>query len=259
MSLAANFSQKGHTVDELIPLTEFDKRYFPEISEDEKINFIVYSNEFERIFMKFEQVQSFLLIPQKAPPAVQGQMRLLNLAFELAQNPELIPKASKINSSSFNNLFPWFTKLHKNLMYDFSRKGEELLNEVDYPKTEELGTFRQENKKLGSRLMPVPSSIKDLLSQSFKEYSLVYDKYREDLYSPRAIEHSDWLLIEKAAHKTALSICCIKPFQDGSNRVARVVENLLRLNTGLKFRIFTDKNLFLNEIWELQDSQYNSV
>lgn len=246
-------------MDELIPLTDFDKRCFPEISEDEKINFILHSNEFERINMKFEQIQSFLLIPQKAPPAVQGQMRSLNWIFDLAQNPDLIPKPNLITPANFDNLFPWLTKLHKNLLYDFSRKGEELLNQIDYPSPEELGTYRQDDKKLGNRLMPKPSDIKTLLAQSFKTYSSVYDKYRDDLSNPRALEHSDWLTIEKAAHKACLDICCIKPFNDGSNRIARIIENLLRLNTGLKFKIFTDKNLFLNEIWELQDSQYKSM
>lgn len=246
-------------MDELIPLTDFDKRFYPEVTENEKINFIVHSNLFERIHLKFEQVQSFLLIPQKAPPAVQGQMRALNWIFDLAQNPDLIPKPKTISPTSFDSLFPWFAKLHKNLMYDFSRKGEELLNQIDYPKPEELGTYRQEDKKMGHRIMPNPSNIKTLLSQTFKTYSSVYNKYKDDLANPRALEHSDWIALEKAAHHTALSICCIKPFNDGSNRIARITENLLRLNTGLKFKIYTDKNLFLNEIWELQDQNYNSV
>jgi len=246
-------------VDELIPLTDFDKRFFPEISEEEKINFIMHSNEFERINMKFEQVQSQLLIPQKAQPAVQGQMRCINWIFDLATDPDLMPKSNLINAASFDKLFPWFKKLHKNLLYDFSRKGQELLNTIDYPNEDELAIYRQEDKKLAHRLMPDPSNIKKLLANTFQSYCKTYDKYRENLSNPRSMENSDWLALEKAAHQTCLHICCIKPFNDGSNRIARITENLLRLNTGLKFKIFTDKNTFLNEVIELQDSYYKSV
>lgn len=243
-------------MDELIPITDFDKRYFPDVSEDEKINYIMHSNDFERISMKFEQVQSYLLIPQKSPPAVQGQMRCVNLILSLATNPDLIPKPSQISTTSFNKLFPWFVNLHKNLLYDFAKKGEELYNVSDYPSIQELSQLRQYEKVLGNRTMPHPDSIKQLLVQAFKDYATIYHEYHTNLSNPRMLETSDWQKLEKAAHTLALDIACIKPFNDGSNRIARLVENLVRLNTGLKFKIFDDKQKFLNEVWEHQDSKY---
>lgn len=243
-------------MEELIPITDFDKRYFPEISEEEKINFIMHSNDFERISMKYEQIQANLLIPQKAPPAVQGQMRCLNWITDLASNPDLIPKPASITPSSFDALFPWFPKLHKNLLHDFARKGEELLNQIDYPSTQELGIYRTDEKALAQRQMPPPYAIKKCLSDSFKNYATIYNLYKDSLSNPRLIETSDWKLLEKEAHNLALHISCIKPFSDGSNRIARITENLLRLNVGLKFKIFTDKNAFLKEVLSLQDSYY---
>lgn len=246
-------------MDELIPITDFDKRYFPDISEDEKINFILHSNDFERITMKFEDIQSQLLIPQKAKPAVQGQMRCLNWIIDLATDPDLFPRPRDFTSNNFDRLFPWFAKLHKNLLYDFSRKGEELLNAIDYPHPSELGTYRNEDKSLGPRAMPRPDFIRPLLIKAFSRYCKTYEKYRDDFSNPRLIETQDWKILEVAAHRLGLDICCIKPFRDGSNRIGRLVENLARLNTGLKFKINTDKNSYLAEIWELQDSEYKHI
>ena len=243
-------------MDELIPLTDFDKRSFPDLTEQEKINFIMHSNDFERISMKFEDIEVQLLSPNKTKPAVSGQMRSIHKIIDLAKEPDIFPRAKDITPYNFDSLFPWFAKLHKELMYDFSKQGEKMLNEVDYPAMSELATYRQDDKKLGERLMPPPHKIKELLAQAFTDFCSTYDLYRDSFSNPRLIETHDWKTIEAAAHKLGLAICCIKPFNDGSNRIGRIVENLARLNTGLKFKIHTDKQAYLKEIWQLQDSEY---
>ena len=246
-------------MQELIPLTEFDKRRYPDVSEEDKINFILHSNDFERISMKFDEIQAQLLIPQKASPAVQGQMRSLNILFELASDPELVPEAKLISDRSFDKLFPWFKRFHKNLMHDFFKKGELLVNHYDYPSEDELGQYRTIEKILGHRKMPEPENITRLLAEAFQNFAKTYNKYKDAFSNPRVLELQDWQKLEKDIHKLALSICCIKPFKDGSNRVARLTENLLRLNIGLKFKIYSDKDKYLNDIQALQDSDYRAV
>jgi len=243
-------------MEELIPMTDFDQRYYPEISEDDKVNFIMHSNSFEKINHKYDQIQAHLLIPTRADAAVSGQMRCLHLIFNLAKNPELIPKPELITPASFDKLFPWVRQLHKNLLHDFSRKGQELLNQIDYPLPEELGNYRQEPKALGHRLMPPPDQIKPLLSSLFSNYSKTYHKYKEGIEAPILMEKEHWEDLERQIHLTSLSFACIKPFKEGSNRTARLIENLLRLNTGLKFTYHTDKDTYLRELTALQDSAY---
>jgi len=244
------------SMDELIPLTDFDKRLFPDISPEEKINFILHSNSFERIVMKYEDIESQLLFPTKVKPAVKGQQRALDWIIELASNPDLLPPASLITPANFDKKFNWFTYLHRNLLFDFAKEGEKLLNAIDYPSISELGFYRTDDKKVGDRLMPPPDQIKPLLAQAFKEFCAVHDKYKDNLSNPRMLELQDWKILERAARNLCLRICCIKPFNDGSNRIARLVENLVRLNTGLRFKIITDKNDFLKEVQELQDRDY---
>lgn len=243
-------------MDELIPMTDFDQRYYPEISEEEKVNFIMHSNSFERIVHKYDQIQAHLLFPSRADPAVSGQMRCLHLIFELAKNIDLIPKPEVINSKNFDKVFPWVKQLHKNLLHDFSRKGEELLNQIDYPQPEDLGNYRNEPKSLGHRIMPPPEEIKPLLVSLFSNYSKTYHKYKEGIEAPILMEDKDWLCLENQIHQTSLGFACIKPFKEGSNRTARLIENLLRLNTGLRFKINTDKDTYLKELTSLQDSDY---
>jgi hypothetical protein len=100
-------------MDDLIPLTDFDKRFFPEISQEEKINFILHSNSFERIVMKYEEIEAQLLIPTKIKPAVKGQQRALDWIIELASNPDLLPPANSITPINFDKKFNWFSYLIK--------------------------------------------------------------------------------------------------------------------------------------------------
>jgi hypothetical protein len=243
-------------MSDLIPMTDFDQRYYPEISEEDKVNFIMHSNSFERIVHKYDQIQAHLLFPSRADPAVSGQMRCIHLIFDLAKNPNLIPKPELITPASFDKLFPWIKQFHRNLLHDFSRKGQELLNQYDYPLPEDLGNYRNEPKSLGHRLMPPPEQIKPLLTQLFINYSKTYHKYKEGIESPILMEKQDWESLQNQIHLTSLSFACIKPFKDGSNRTARLIENLLRLNTGLKFIIHTNKDTYLRELTSLQDSAY---
>jgi fido (protein-threonine AMPylation protein) len=243
-------------MEELIPMTDFDQRYYPEISEEEKVNFILHSNSFERINLKIEQIQANLLIPSRADPAVAGQMRCLHLIFDLAKNPNLIPKPELINTSNFDKHFPWLKQLHKNLLHDFSRKGTELLNQIDYPTPEELGNYRTEHKSLGHRIMPPPEQIKILLTKIFTNYAHIYYQYKEQIETPILMEKTDWETLEQIIQHTSLSIACIKPFKEGSNRIARLIENLLRLNIGLKFIVHTNKDTYLQKLLSLQDNNY---
>lgn len=220
------------------------------------MNFILHSNDFERISMKKEEVQGHLLIPQRAHPAVSGQMRCFHLVLELAPNPDLIPHPDLIAPATFDKHFPWLKSLHKNLLFDFAKKGEELINLIDYPSKEELGKFREEEKALGSRHMPPPDQILYLLATSFKSLATHLNEIKDNLENPRLMERDDWQKLEEVIYKTSLDIACIKPFRDGSNRIARLVENLFRLNSGLKFKIHEDKDDYLRQVQSHQDRYY---
>lgn len=244
---------------ELIPLTDFDQRFFPEITENEKVKFILHTNAFERLTLTEDQIQSSIMIQQQADPLVSGQIRCISLIEILAKNQNLIPKPEQIQVNTLASQFRWLYDLHGNLLMNLALKGEKMMNEYDYPKRSELGQYRSEEKVLGHRTMPKPENIKQLLAEAFKEYATVYHKYHDALSNPRVMEKEDWQRLERAAYRLGLRICCIKPFRDGSNRVGRLTENLLRLNCGLKFRILEDKDAFLKDVWSLQDEEYKNT
>jgi len=243
-------------MEELIPLTDFDLRPFPTISEEEKVDFIINTNKHERINLTEDQVHSSIMIYQNALPAVSGQLRCINSITELAQNPNLIPKPDKITKTTLTKFFPWLFNLHGNLLLDFAQEGEKKLNDIDYPLKSDLGQYRKEERSLGHRKMPPPDQIKQLLVEAFQSYAYVYHQYHEKISTPRIMELSDWKKLEEAAYKLNLRLCCIKPFKEGSNRVARLTENLLRLNCGLKFKVIEDTDKLLRDIWYLQDAEY---
>lgn len=241
-----------------IPLTDFDLRHFPAVSEDEKTEFILFTNKFERINLTKEAIITDIVQPSKASPAVSGQYRAINLILQMATNPNLLPSHKNITKTTIDKHFPWLKLLHKNVMYDFFRRGEQLHNFIDYPNDKDIGVYRYETKILGSRKMPDPEYIKTLLAEAYLEYLTVYHKYQDSISNPRMLEAKDWKKLGDAAYQFNLHVCCIKPFKDGSNRVARLAENLLRLNVGLKFRTFDDTKDLLSDIWKLQDQKYKN-
>lgn len=245
-------------MDNLIPLSDFDKRNFPPISHQEKVDFIIFTNSFEKIKLTNDTVESSLISPQRADPFVSGAMRCIHMIESLAPDQNLIPNPSDINIISFDQLFPWFKRFHKNMLYDAAKKGEQLCNDFDYPLVSSLATFRDTDKFLGHRKMPDPQNITSLLVKSFKEYAQVHFSYKDKISNPRSLEHKDWKIMEQACYKLSLDVCCIKPFEDGSNRVARFCENLLRLNLGLKFVIHKNPDEYLKALTSHQDSYFKN-
>lgn len=243
-----------HNMDEFIPISDFEKRYFPDITDDEKKKFIIATNKFERISITEDQYHSSIMMPAQAPPAIAGQLRAINLITDLATNQNLIP-IKLVTSLTFDKSFSWFRRLHKNVLYNFALQGKLIKNNIDYPQENELGMYRNKEKYLGAMKMPPSDIILKLLADTFNDYIHVYKRYHDRLSNPRDMELSDWKKIEKAAHQVNLEICCIKPFNDASNRVGRLTENLLRLNTGLKFKTFDNVDL-LPVLTQLQKTKY---
>jgi hypothetical protein len=244
-------------MDDLIPLTDFDLRQFPQVSEDEKADFILYTNKFERINFTKEAIVSDLVQPHKAHPGTAGQYRALNLILQLATDPLLVPINKPVTHN--HSLINSFLGLNycKRTSYMISiGVVKNLITFLIIHISKILESIRIEEKVLGSRKMPEPSQIKILLCDAFNEYINVYKTYAEHLNNPRMMEFKDWKKLETACYKLNLRICCIKPFKDGSNRVGRLTENLLRLNVGLKFKTFDDSKDLLDDIWKLQDSGY---
>jgi hypothetical protein len=241
-------------MDYLQDNNNFDKRYFPDLTDEQKKLFIINTNRFERISVSEEEYHNSIIIPKQSSPPVAGQLRSLNLIVDLATNAHLLPN-QEIETHEFDDKFSWFKRLHKNVLYNFAQKNKTNNQTLEYPQENDLGTYRTEAKYLNGIKMPDPHNINKLLTFAFNDYLKVYNRYHPLLENPRNMEMSDWRKLEKATYQISLDVCCIKPFADGSNRVARLAENLLRLNVGLKFKTY-DKIEPLQDIVKHQKANY---
>jgi fido (protein-threonine AMPylation protein) len=106
--------------------------------------------------------------------------------------------------------------------------------------------------------MPDPDNIRPLLASLFRSLCEFHQEMKDKIENPSLLEREDIKELAAKAYDANLRICCIKPFNDGSNRVARLVENLLRLNWGLRFKVITaqEKDRYLRDIQSHQDLYY---
>ena len=220
-----------------IPITDFNRRWFPELTDENKKQFIINTHAFDRISISEDTYHSAIMTPSKADANVAGHLRAINLIVELAKNPQLLP-LKHITTNEFDNTFSWFKRLHKNILYNLAVIGKQIKDSQDYPSEQSLGVFRQRDKIFAQHKACDPNKITLLLTNTFNNYTKVYTRYHDTLAFPSGMEANDWRKLERAAQTVCLDICAIQPFDDASNRVARLTENLLRLNVGLKFKTY---------------------
>lgn len=220
-----------------IPITDFDRRWFPDPTDEDKKRFIINTHKFDKVIITEDQYHTAIMTPSRADPTIAGHLRAINLVVDLAKNPQLLPLKA-ITTNEFDATFSWFKRLHKNILYNLALKGKLINNNLDYPQQELLGTFRTKDKIFAQYKAPNPTKIINLLTNSLNDYTKVYTKYHDTLNFPANMDITDWRKLERAAHTVCLDICAIQPFEQASNQVARLTENLLRLNVGLKFKTY---------------------
>ena len=199
-------------------------------------------------------------------PFALGQLKCLGLIQHLAEDPNLIPE--QVNSVfDLDTKFSWIKRIHKNLMRDVAEHGITLVD-PSFIKPMDVGIYRQSEKILEAQTkdlrgifqipMPSPITVRELMLDWAKDLCKFNNEYRPIVERSRYDQDTAKALVDKA-YETNLRWCCIKPFEDGSNRAARIAENLLRLHWGLPLKIITedDKDKYLEDIREMQHEYSN--
>ena len=104
--------------------------------------------------------------------------------------------------------------------------------------------------------MPNPFNMPKLLHAWWADLVDFHNQMKKKIEMPHLLEDDDIRLLVEKAYDTNLKICCIKPFTDGSNRIARLTENLLRLNWGLPWKTIPSEDehklAYLDDIKKMQ-------
>lgn len=212
-------------------------RTFPHISDEDKVNFVHRTNEMSGIPLQKSEIADYFLVDKRANPAISGQVAALRLVLHFATRNDLIPNEST-TASNLDRQFPWFRKINLNVLGDYVDSGTLYLYNRAEQSLDDIQSYRNYDILTVVGIAPYPLRIRQLLADAFNRYRTVYDRYRNHFDNPRMFERDDYEDLEMAARTFNLDICAIKPFLDGSNRVGRLAENLLRLHVGLPFLTF---------------------
>lgn len=233
-------------------------RTYPNPAQESLIAFIYHTHRLERIPMSKKDIE---LAQSRSEPNhyVEGHMRAINRVLQLASNSELVP--NKIdNVFEFDEHFGWIKQLHEHIMKPIAEFGRMTLD-PDYIHHTNVGNYRQVPKVIITETefqitrvdMPDPLIIRKLLSEWADDLCQFHNKMRRTIEIGRYSGEEVDLLLDKA-YEANLRISCIKPFTDGSNRLGRLVENLLRLNWGLPWKIIAEdkKEILLDDLRNMQ-------
>ncbi len=230
-------------------------RTFPDPSNDLITSFAYHSTRLERIPISREDIEQ-TLSGFKINPFLEGQFKTLDLIRQLAANENLIPENQPANwQTSFEQL-SFLKRIHRNLMRSIAEFGALSEDRTILP-VKEVGEWREDRKWVANKEMPNPCVVPHHLHDWWTDLIDFHNRFRAKIEMPQLLEEEDIKTLVDKAYETNLKLCCIKPFTDGSNRVARITENLLRLNWGLPLKVIRHedeyKMSYLDDIKAMQN------
>jgi hypothetical protein len=231
-------------------------RRFPETSKDTLVAFAYHSTRIERVPLNKQNIDE-TLSGSNINAWLSGQLTCINLVTEYARNEEFIPRQT-LPHTTIPEL-EWMKRIHVNLMKPVAQRGE-MTDDTSLIKIQQVGRWREERHFIRGITegieMPSPFDVPKHLHAWWTDIVDFHNQFREKINSPHLFENNDISILVDKAYETNLKICCIKPFIDGSNRVARLVENLFRLNWGLPWKgISSDDKEKLDYVDDIKEMQ----
>ncbi len=232
-------------------------RKFPNPNLDLLKSFVVYTNMLERIPSNIQIIEKAIKDGKEiGDPYAVGQFSAVNnILKNFAHQDNLIPSSKTLFSEEKSHeSLQWIRDLHSTIMTPIMNNGLKTLQQ-DAPLRHQIGTYRTVKKTLGRKIMPNPTSIKKHMHNLLLSLSKFNEEIDIKIKNPFMLSKMDIQTISEVCYNTNIKICCIKPFYDGSNRTARLVENTLRLYWGLPWKIITtdEKDKYLSDIFKMQE------
>ncbi len=232
-------------------------RKFPNPNLDTLKSFVISTNAIERIPMNISIVNKAIKDgKENGDPYAVGHFSAINLILKKYANEDnLIPKSNTIITENHSHeRFQWLRDVHTEIMTPIMIQGEKLL-QPDAPLKHQIGSYRSLKKTLGRRSMPDPSLIKKHMHDLLLSLARFNEEIDIKIKNPFMLSKMDIKSIADTCYDAHLKICCIKPFHDGSNRVARLFENAIRLYWGLPWKVYDieNKDKYMADIFSMQE------
>lgn len=229
-------------------------RQFPAPNQDLLTSFAYHSTRIDRVPVSRADIDQ-TLSGKKINPHLEGQLKTCNLIPILASDPNLIPETRPASWQEALIQLSFLKRIHANLFRTVAEQGQMTLD-ASVIQPHQVGEWREERKWIAGKEMPNPLDIPHLLKDWWIDMIDLHNLYREKIDNPSLLDDNDLKALVTGAYEANLKLCCIRPFAQGSNRTARAVENVFRLNFGLPFKVISHEDEFkfpyIDDIKEMQ-------
>ncbi len=187
---------------------------------------------------------------QKGMPALEGlekvacigHFKAINFAIKLAGSIDFPAKDPAILTHEYasHNCLYWLRELHSTMMYPIAEFGLKNGTGQLYIQSSQCGTYRYSPKQLAFSPAPDPDLIPKLLHLWLKDVTEFDAEIKDKVDNPYGLtpaQSNKKLAITK---ECSLFFSCLQPFEDGNNRIAKLVENTLRLRWRMPWRTIHD-------------------
>jgi hypothetical protein len=210
-------------------------------TQQELLYFILQNNEADHIPLTMAEIQNTLSIRRNETqgtlnPYAQGHFDSFNFIFKSLINSDDFPcKDSSIlvNQYHSSSVLFWLRELHTLLMYPIATSSLSMDTNI---KTYQCGTYRVYPKNLAFTQAPMPEQIEPLLHCWLVDIASFHDSIKTKVDNPYGLTKEESDLVFAKSLEANYFFSCLQPFEDGNNRLARIIENALRVKWYLPWK-----------------------
>jgi hypothetical protein len=215
-------------------------------SEQELLTYVVQTHDADRIQVTLREIQHTLAIRRgqvqgATNPHAVGHLEAFNFIFKSLVNSQDFPckdvRLLKNRYDSDTSLW-WLRELHTIMMYPVASQavtmGMSLRENTIQPG--ECGVYRVRPRNLAFAKAPDPEQIQPLLHAWLTDIATFNDEIKDKISNPYGLDRTEAEQLYQKSFDANLFLSCLQPFEDGNNRIARLIENALRLKWNMPWK-----------------------
>jgi hypothetical protein len=198
--------------------------------ESTLIDFIMATHSCDKIQLSQDDMKNTLSGKGKISPYIQGHRKALKfICTELVGSSDFPAKSPQIliNHYHSDNSLYWLKEIHSLILYPIATDN---ISSMENIRISDCGNYRYKSKLMAFDMAPQPEDILPLLHLWLKEASELNDEVKDNIDNPYGITQEQSKKLVHFVNEITMFFSCLQPFEEGTNRVARIVENTFRLH-----------------------------
>lgn len=200
--------------------------------------YIIHTHKADHINVSMAHIEATLNkaeLPSIEKACVEGHFKAINYAMTLAVSPDFPTKLVTNEYDSHNALF-WLRDFHEHIMYPIAQFGIKNSMGQLYIQPSQIGVYRSTPKQLAFAPAPPPEAIPRLLHYWLKDIAELDAEIKDKVENPYGLTPAQGNNMFRKVKESSLFLSCLQPFEDGNNRIAKIVENTLRTRWHMPWR-----------------------